>query len=127
MSNISLNKLQKIIREELTKFSLLESDQMKAALDHAEAAVKCLDAIGKYKEVASQKSLAELGDSLEKVEKVLNRVFKSPSEYFDMVSEPSKDAEILDSSSEFSGSKKPTPKATATIKPKMKKPNSDLL
>lgn len=83
MNRIRLNALQKIIREELKRKLVLEGEQHKAALDHADAAVKCLDALEKYKEVASEPAMAEFGDSLERVEQILTRIATSPLNYVD--------------------------------------------
>lgn len=99
MPKIGLDKLRNIIREELVR-SLAEGEQAKSGIDHAREAVKCLDAIEKYKSLATSKALAEMQTELEKVEKVLHRITASPLEYADAVPEeaPSGDLEVLDSS-----------------------------
>lgn len=95
MPRIHLKNLQKIVREELQRHFLVEQEQRKVALDHADAASKALDAIEKYKEVASSKANAELQDSLERVEQILNRIVASPLNYADVVpDEPTEDGSV---------------------------------
>lgn len=94
MPAIHLKRLQQIIREELHRHTLHEGEQAKTAIDHAQAATKCLDAIEKYKEAASSKALAEMQSELDKVEQILNRVVASPLNYADAVPEsPGPDTE----------------------------------
>jgi hypothetical protein len=58
-----------------------------------------LDALEKYKEVASEKAKAEFGDALDRVEQILNRIAESPLQYVDAVPtdvEDSTDGDLLD-------------------------------
>lgn len=94
MLKIHLRKLQQIVKEEINRHVLVEGDREKSAIDHASAATKCLDAIEKYKEVASPKALAEMQKELDKMVQVLNRVVASPLQYADSVpSTPGPDSE----------------------------------
>lgn len=90
MPRIHFNRLKTIVRQEVSRHArrrmLREGEDRKVALDHADAAAKCLDAIEKYKENSSAKAMGEMGDSLESVEKVLNRIVASPLEYGDVMS-----------------------------------------
>lgn len=87
---ITPKRVKEIIREEISLFysknrSLNENESHKAALDHASAAAKCLDAIEKYIEVVSPKAQTELGDAFETITKILKRVIASPMNYVDQV------------------------------------------
>lgn len=97
MPKIHVNRLKTIVRQEVLRHKMLhENEERKVALDHADAAAKCLDAIEKYKETSSAKAMGEMEDALSNVEKVLNRVVASPLEYADVMS-----ADYQDSSSEI--------------------------
>lgn len=76
---------------------LSEGEHAKSAIDHASAATRCLDAIEKYKEVATSKALAEMQDELNKIEQILNRVVASPLVYADAVAEESDEQSSSDS------------------------------
>ena len=86
MPRIHLNKLKMIVRQEVFRKRMLrEGEDRKVALDHADSAAKCLDAIEKYKEASSAKAMGEMEGALETVEKVLNRIVASPLEYGDVM------------------------------------------
>ena len=85
MQRLHLKKLQQIIKEEISKHFLAEGEHEKSAIDHASAATKCLDAIEKYKGVATSKALAEMKSELDRLVQVLNRVVASPLQYADAV------------------------------------------
>lgn len=94
MPTIQLKRLKQIVKEELMRKLLAEGELEKSAIDHASAATKCLDAIEKYKEVATSKALAEMQEELDSVEKILNRVVASPLQYADAIPEsPGPDTE----------------------------------
>jgi len=104
MPKIHVNRLKTIVRQEVLRHKMLhENEERKVALDHADAAAKCLDAIEKYKETSSAKAMGEMEDALGSVEKVLNRIVASPLEYADVMSsdyqDTSGDIEIVDDES----------------------------
>ena len=102
MPRMHVNTLKKIVRQEVLRRNMLrENEERKVALDHADAAAKCLDAIEKYKEASSAKAMGEMEGAMDNVEKVLNRIVASPLEYADVItsdysSEESGDIEVVD-------------------------------
>jgi len=84
MSKIHLNTLRTIIREEL-KANLNEGADHDAASKQMTSATKLLNALEAFKESASEKIKAELGQCIDETEKLLNRVIASPMQYVDTV------------------------------------------
>jgi hypothetical protein len=84
MSKIHLNELVRIIREEL-KANLKEGADHDAASKQMTSATKLLGALESFKETASEKIKSELGQCIEDMEKLLNRVIASPMQYVDTV------------------------------------------
>jgi len=85
MSHISLPRLKKIINEELRRYYLFEGEKEKVALQHALEASKCLDAIEKYLEVATEHAKSALGSSIESVQKTLRDITDKPQSYADPI------------------------------------------
>jgi len=79
MAKIDLNRLKSIIREEMS--NLREGDDHDAASKVMSSAAKLLGAIETFEEAATEKVKVELGEHLEAVEKLLNRVINSPMQY----------------------------------------------
>ena len=82
MSKIGLDKLKKIIQEEM--ISLHEGMDHDTAAKIMGGASKLLKAIESFKNTASEKVKAEMGSNLEEVEKLLNRIATSPMQYVDV-------------------------------------------
>ena len=117
MPRMHVNTLKKIVRQEVLRRNMLrENEERKVALDHADAAAKCLDAIEKYKGMSSAKAMGEMEGALDNVEKVLNWIVASPLEYADVVSsdysEDSGDIEVIDD-------EKPTSPQKKSVKPNL--------
>lgn len=87
MPKIGLDRLKKIIREELE--NLYEGEDHDSASKIMSSATKLLNAIESFKESASEKVKAEMVD-LEKVEQILQRVISSPMQYVDTSKPPAK-------------------------------------
>jgi hypothetical protein len=81
MSKIGLEKLKKIIQEEM--INLHEGIDHDVAAKILGGASKLLNAIEAFKNTASEKVKAEMGSNLEEVEKILNRIADSPMQYVD--------------------------------------------
>lgn len=92
MPKIELNRLKKIIREELSN-RLVEGDDHNVASKQMTSATKLLNALEVFKADASAKAKAELGQPMEELEKLLNRVIASPMQYVDVTAPPAVDAE----------------------------------
>jgi len=86
MPKIDLDRLRTIIREELSA-TLTEGADHDAASKQMTSATKLLSALESFKETASEKIKAELGQCVEDMEKLLNRVIASPMQYVDTVKE----------------------------------------
>lgn len=86
MPKIDLDRLRTIIREELSA-NLLEGADHDAASKQMSSAAKLLSALESFKETASEKIKAELGQCLEDMDKLLNRVIASPMQYVDATKE----------------------------------------
>ena len=82
MSKITLERLKKIIREEVQMFS--EGTDHDAASKIMTGATKLLNAIEAFKESASEKVKSEIGSNLDGVEQLLNRIVASPMQYVDI-------------------------------------------
>ena len=82
MPKIGLEKLKKIIREEMSRLD--EGEDHDTAAKIMSSATKLLSAIESFKESASEKVKAEIGVHLEETEKVLQRVVASPMQYVDV-------------------------------------------
>ena len=81
MPKIGLEKLKKIIQEEM--LNLHEGADHDTAAKIMSGASKLLKAIEAFKNTASEKVKAEMGSNLEEVEKLLNRIADSPMQYVD--------------------------------------------
>lgn len=81
MPKIGLEKLKKIIQEEM--LNLHEGADHDTAAKIMSGASKLLKAIEAFKNTASEKVKAEMGSNLEEVEKLLNRIAASPMQYVD--------------------------------------------
>jgi uncharacterized damage-inducible protein DinB len=88
MAKIELNRLQKIIREELA--NLHEGADHDSAAKIMSAATKLIKAIDSFKEASSEKAKSELGSSLDSVEQTLSRIVSSPMQYVDATKPPEK-------------------------------------
>jgi len=86
MPKIDLKTVQKIIREELV--NLHEGDDHKTGAKVMSSAANLISAIESFKNSASEKAKAELGDQLSSVEDVLKRIISSPMNYVDTVQGP---------------------------------------
>jgi len=82
MPKIALDTLKKIIREEME--NLREGEDHDTAAKIMTSTSKLLSAIEAFKESSSEKVKSELGEPLEKVEQVLNRIMASPMQYIDV-------------------------------------------
>lgn len=87
MPKIGLDKVRKIIQEELV--NLHEGESHESAAKIMNSAAKLLSAIEVFKENVSEKARAEVAD-LEKVEQVLQRIIASPMQYVDATKPPTK-------------------------------------
>ena len=112
MPQIPFARLQKIIKEELKRYYLAEGEQDTIAVQHALSATKCLAAIEKYKETATEAAKTALGTNLEEVEKILKRIAASPMNYADMVPEEGDEEGLESLSSAPTSVKKASPKVT---------------
>jgi molybdenum-dependent DNA-binding transcriptional regulator ModE len=81
MSKIKIERLQSIIREELA--ALREGTDHDSASKLMSSATKLLNAIESFNEASSEKSKAEIGDSLSSAQKILQRIIASPMQYVD--------------------------------------------
>jgi molybdenum-dependent DNA-binding transcriptional regulator ModE len=88
MAKIEINRLQKIIREELE--NLREGADHDSAAKLMSAATKLINAIDSFKEAASEKAKAELDAHLASVEQTLSRIVSSPMQYVDVTKPPVK-------------------------------------
>lgn len=88
MPKIGLDVLKRIIREELERLD--EGPDHDTASKQASAASKLLNAIDSFKQAVSEKTKAELGESMTQIEKVLNRIVASPLQYVDTSKPPVK-------------------------------------
>lgn len=88
MPKIGLDKLKKIIQEEM--HNLQEGADHDTASKIMSGATKLLKAIESFKSTASEKVKAEMGSNLEEVEKLLNRIAASPMQYVDATKPTSK-------------------------------------
>ncbi|NBW06518.1 MAG: hypothetical protein EBR82_00655 [Caulobacteraceae bacterium] len=80
MPQITLKRLQQIIREEL---SLNEGADHDSAAKVMSSATKLLKAVESFKSASSEKARSEMGTHLDEIEKILNRVVGSPMQYVD--------------------------------------------
>jgi len=87
MPKIELDRLKKIIREELAT-KLNEGEDHNAASKQMSSATKLLGAVETFKNDASVKAKAEVGKLLEDLEKLLNRIIGSPMQYVDTTQPP---------------------------------------
>lgn len=81
MPKITITELRKIIAEEIQ--SLREGANEDQAASMASNASKLLKAIESFKEVATAKAKADMGDHVEEAEKLLKRIVASPMQYID--------------------------------------------
>lgn len=81
MPKIELDRLKKIIREEIE--NLNEGDAHDAATKQASVAAKLLKAIETFKNTASEKAKSDFGESISSVEQILVRIINSPMQYID--------------------------------------------
>ena len=81
MPSIGLNRLKRIIREELA--NLNEGTDHDSASKIMSGATKLLNALESFKETASEKVKSEMGTHLDDIEKALKRVVASPMQYVD--------------------------------------------
>ena len=80
MPKITLDRLKKIIREEVEM--LHEGEDLDSAAKVMSSATKLLGAIESFKEIASEKAKSTLEDSgLHQVESMLKRIIDSPMQY----------------------------------------------
>ena len=86
MAKIGIARLKKIIQEEIE--NLHEGADHDSASKIMSSATKLLKAIESFKETSSEKVKSEMGDNLDSVEKLLNRVVSSPMQYVDTVKPP---------------------------------------
>lgn len=82
MSKITVIALRKIIFEEIK--NLKEGINEDSAASLAFDASKLLKALESFKESATVKSKADLGNHLDEVEKILKRIITSPMQYIDV-------------------------------------------
>jgi len=82
MSKITITELRKIIAEEIKNLQEGVNEDQAAAM--ASNASKLLKAIESFKEVATAKAKADLGDHVDETEKLLKRIIASPMQYVDM-------------------------------------------
>ena len=87
MPKIELDRLKKIIREELAT-KLNEGEDHNVASKQMSSATKLLGAVETFKNDASAKAKAEVGKLLEDLEKLLNRIIGSPMQYVDTTKPP---------------------------------------
>jgi molybdenum-dependent DNA-binding transcriptional regulator ModE len=86
MPKIDLKTVQRIIREEI--LNLNEGDDHKTGAKVMSSAANMLSAIESFKDAASEKAKAELGDHLDSIEEILKRIISSPMNYVDTVQGP---------------------------------------
>jgi hypothetical protein len=86
MSKIDLRTVQRIIREEIQ--SLYEGDDHKTGAKVMSSAANLLSAIESFKETASEKAKAEIGETLDAVEQIVKRILDAPMQYVDTVQGP---------------------------------------
>lgn len=88
MPKIELNKLKKIIREEM--ISITEGANHDAASKNMSGATKLLNAIENFKNNASERVKADLAVHLDGITKLLDRIVASPMQYVDVTKPPMK-------------------------------------
>jgi len=81
MAKITIQTLRRIILEEIETLREGTNEDQAAAM--ASSASKLLKAIESFKEVATAKAKAELGEHIEVSEKLLKRIVASPMQYID--------------------------------------------
>lgn len=82
MAKITIETLRKIISEEIQL--VREGANEDAAAGLASNASKLLKAIESFKEAATAKAKADMGNHIEETEKLLKRMISSPMQYVDM-------------------------------------------
>lgn len=85
MAKIGIARLKEIIQEEIENMSLQEGADHDTATKIMSSASKLLKAIEAFKDTGSEKLKSEVGESVDNLEKILNRVVASPMQYIDTV------------------------------------------
>lgn len=81
MSQIKLQRLQRIIREEIARMN--EGADHDSASKLMSSATKLLGAIEAFEESATEKSKSEMSENLAALKQTLQRVITSPMQYVD--------------------------------------------
>jgi uncharacterized damage-inducible protein DinB len=81
MAKIGLARLKNIIREEIE--NLHEGEDHDSASKIAKSASDLMKAIDSFREVSSEKARAEVGQNLQTMHQVLDRIVHSPMNYVD--------------------------------------------